>query len=255
MKILGVDVGGTNIDVVLYDGKFRHIKTVPTTEVIESLNDFLRGLIETYEVEAVGVGFAGWIRKGEILKAPNVKFKIHLDLNVDFVVENDANCFALYSSRLFGFKNVLGITIGTGVGGGIVFDGRIYRGRGLAGEIGHWFVGGDKRCTCGGLGHLESYFGGWSFKRDGLDAIDLIESGKVYELEGFEKLCLCVANAITLLDPEAVVFGGRIGGSLNEGALKREIEKYLMPEFKTEIKTLKDPLAVAKGACLAVMEC
>ena len=96
---------------------------------------------------------------------------------------------------------------------------------------------------------MECYFGGWSFKKRGLSAVELVESGRIYELEDFEKLCICIANAIALLDPEAVVFGGRIGGSLYERTLKERIYRYLMPEFRPEIKTLNDPLAVAKGAC------
>ncbi|ADB58761.1 ROK family protein [Archaeoglobus profundus] len=252
--ILGVDIGGTNIDVVLYDGKFVHIATYPTQSTITRLNDVLKELVDEYKVDAVGIGFAGWIRENKILKAPNVNFKPDFDLNVPYKLDNDANCFALYASHHFKLSNVLGITIGTGIGSGIIVDGKVYRGMGLAGEIGHWFVGGDDVCTCGGKGHLECYFGGWSFKKRGLNAIELVESGEVYELEDFEKLCICVANAITLLDPEAVVFGGRIGGSLDEKILRERLYRHLMPEFRPKIKTLKDPLAVAKGACLMVMK-
>jgi glucokinase/N-acetylglucosamine kinase len=253
--ILGVDVGGTNIDIVVFEKNFSHIATYPTKDYVVKLDNLLNELAERYQAKAVGIGFAGWIKRGKIIKAPNIRLNdFKLELDVPYVLDNDANCFALYASHVFGFKNLIGVTIGTGIGSGIVVDGKVYRGMGLAGEIGHWFVGGDEVCTCGGRGHLECYFGGWSFKKRGLSAVELVESGRIYELEDFEKLCICIANAIALLDPEAVVFGGRIGGSLYERTLKERIYRYLMPEFRPEIKTLNDPLAVAKGACLMVME-
>ena len=253
--ILGVDVGGTNIDIVVFEEDFSHIATYPTKDYVAKLDNLLNELVERHQAKAVGIGFAGWIKKGKIIKAPNIRLNdFKLELDVPYVLDNDANCFALYASHVFGFKNLIGVTIGTGIGSGIVVDGKVYRGMGLAGEIGHWFVGGDEVCTCGGKGHLECYFGGWSFKKRGLSAVELVESGRIYELEDFEKLCICIANAIALLDPEAVVFGGRIGGSLYERTLKERIYRYLMPEFRPEIKTLNDPLAVAKGACLMVME-
>ena len=253
--ILGVDVGGTNIDIVVFEGDFSHIATYPTKDYVAKLDNLLNELVERHQAKAVGIGFAGWIKRGKIIKAPNIRLNdFKLELDVPYVLDNDANCFALYASHVFGFKNLIGVTIGTGIGSGIVVNGKVYRGMGLAGEIGHWFVGGDEVCTCGGKGHLECYFGGWSFKKRGLSAVELVESGRIYELEDFEKLCICIANAIALLDPEAVVFGGRIGGSLYERTLKERIYRYLMPEFRPEIKTLNDPLAVAKGACLMVME-
>ncbi len=252
--IVGVDVGGTNVDVVCYDGNFKHVATYRTKDVVENLNDLLKRIARDLKAEKIGIGFAGWIRKGRILKAPNVKVSISFDLPVPFRVENDANCFALYSSHELGFENLMGITVGTGVGSGVVIEGKIYRGRGLAGEIGHWFVGGDRKCTCGGRGHLEAYFGGWSFESRGMNPRELVESGKIYDLKDFETFCLCVANAVTLLDVECVAFGGRIGGALSEEVLKERIGRYLMPEFDTEVRVIKDPLAVAKGACLAVME-
>ncbi len=248
--IIGVDVGGTNVDVVAYDEEFMHVATYPTLKVADKLADILKDLVKKFEAEAVGIGFAGWIRNGKILRAPNVRFKLKLDLDVPYRIENDANCFALFASRTFGFKNILGITVGTGVGSGIIFEGKIYRGLGLAGEIGHWFVDGEDICTCGGKGHLECYFGGWSFQNSGLHPEEIVKSGEIYKLKGFDIFCIAVANAIALLDPEAVIFGGRIGGNLNEEILKERIYGYLMPEFRPVIKTLKDPLAVAKGACL-----
>jgi glucokinase/N-acetylglucosamine kinase len=253
--IIGVDVGGTNIDIVAFDGEFEHVATYSTKDEISKLNDILNDLIAKFNVKAVGIGLAAWIKKGKIIKMPNISGEFKISLKVPTIFDNDANCFAFYSAKYFGFKNVIGITVGTGIGSGIVLGGKLIKGEGLAGEIGHWFVGGNEECTCGGKGHLEAYFGGWSIKkRFGKPAEDLFKDGSIYKVDGLKMLCVAVANAVTLLDPEAVVFGGRIGGNLDVNILKDEIYRYLMDVFKPEILTLKDPLAVAKGACLLVKE-
>ncbi len=253
--ILGIDVGGTNIDVVVYDEDFEHVATYPTEKNVSNLNSVIEELVERFEVEAVGVGLAAWIKRGKIVKMPNIRGEFRIDLEIPHVIDNDANCFAFYSAKLFEVENLLGVTIGTGIGSGIVADGRLIHGEGLAGEIGHWFVGNDRKCTCGGVGHLEANFGGWSLKEQfGRDAKEMIEDGSIYLTEGFRMMCVAVANAVTLLDPEAVVFGGRIGGNLDVEKLKECIYRYLMPEFRPEILTLRDPLAVAKGACLLAEE-
>ena len=253
MAILGVDIGGTNIDIVIFEqNDFKHIATYPTTQYFHKLDEVLKEITNQFNINAIGIGIAAWIRKNKIIKAPNLpKINLKLNLSIPTILENDANCFTFYCANKFNYNDVIGITIGTGVGSGIVMDGRLIRGLGLAGEIGHWFVGGERRCTCGGKGHLESYFGGWSIREQfRKDAIELFKNNKIYKIDGFKKLCIAVANAITLLDPEAVVFGGRIGGNMDKNVLKKEIYKYLTDQFRPEILTLKDPLAVAKGACL-----
>jgi len=257
MTVVGFDIGGTNTDIVVYDGEFKHVSTYPTREFVAKFGDILRKVARDYGAESIGLGIAAWIRGGKILKAPNISanidFKSVSDLNVK--VDNDANCFALYCSKEMGYKNLIGITVGTGIGSGIVVNGKVVRGKGLAGEIGHWYVGGDRPCTCGGRGHLEAYFGGWSIRKyAGRDAKELVSDASVYGLEGFKLLCISVANAIMLLDPEAVVFGGRIGGNLDLKILRESIYRYLMDEFEPEILTLNDPLAVAKGACYLFYE-
>lgn len=253
--IIGVDVGGTNIDIVALDDGFKHVATYATKDNVSRLNTILNDLIDRFKVKAIGIGLAAWIKRGRIIKMPNIGSEFKISLDVPTILDNDANCFAYYSAKLFGFKNLIGITVGTGIGSGIVLDGKLIRGEGLAGEIGHWFIGGEEECTCGGRGHLEAYFGGWSIrKRFGKPAEELFKDGSIYRVDGFDMLCIAVANAITFLDPEAVVFGGRIGGNFDINILKSRIYRYLMDGFEPEILTLRDPLAVAKGACLLAKE-
>lgn len=256
MRILGVDIGGTNIDVVLFDGShYRHVGNYPTSTHFENLIELLERLVVDIEVDAVGVGAAVWLKKGEQVLAPNLPSLVNLKgeiAGIPVFLDNDANCFAIFAHASFGFPNILAITIGTGIGSGIIANGKIYRGDGMAGEIGHWIVGGSEECACGGKGHLECYFGGWSLKKKyGKEAKELMkDEGFIYSIEGFDLFCRSVANAVMLLDPTAVVLGGRIGMQLDEAKLKERIYRYLMPGFTPEIKILKDELAVAKGACL-----
>lgn len=210
-------------------------------------------LARDFNVEVAGIGVAAWIKEGEILRAPNLPDCRMPETSLKVVVENDANCFALYAAEKFGFKNMIGITVGTGIGSGIIIDGEIYRGTGLAGEIGHTIAGGDERCVCGGSGHLEAYFGGRALKRmTGMDAEKVFEKdeGLIYSLDGFRMFCKAISFSVMLMDFDAVVIGGRIGMRLRRDVLKSEIYSCLMPEFEPEIIIIDDELAVAKGAAI-----
>ncbi len=247
-KSIGVDMGGTFTDIVGFDGEFFHVATLSTAEVI-SKPEILVDLLDGLQPCRVTLGIAAWVRKGEILRAPNISNLQKLDELAQFQYQmiNDANCFAFYAAHITGFNSIFAVTLGTGVGSGIVVDGGLYEGHGLAGEIGHVYVGGSERCVCGGAGHLETFFSGWKIKEKfGRE----LGRSELLKYEGFDVLCREVASAIMLLDPECVAFGGRISMLLKEEDFKEGIEKYLMPEFEPEFVVIKDALAVAKGAAL-----
>jgi len=265
MKVLGVDVGGTNVDVVVFDSdtcKFRHVDTKKTSEVMSDFSTYVCRIARELEVRSVGIGAAVWIRNSKPVFAPNLsefsqlgKKLDCLNKNVKVILENDANCFALFASRTLKVKNLLGITVGTGVGSGIVAEGKIYRGMGMAGELGHVVVSeGGRLCGCGERGHLEAYFGGRAYSYEGKDVKELVKTGAIYVTEGFHYFCIAVANAVRLLDPEVIALGGRIGMNLDAEIVKREINKYLLEYYNTEVVAVKDELAVAKGACFACLE-
>ncbi|KUK06639.1 MAG: Transcriptional regulatory protein, Rok family, partial [Archaeoglobus fulgidus] len=193
---------------------------------------------------------AVWFVDGKPVKAPNLPAIPKMELDVPFIVDNDANCFAYFAAKTLNFRHLLAVTVGTGIGGGIVADGKIYRGRGAAGEIGHTFVGGRKRCRCGGEGHLEAYFGGWAME----NVKELIDTGEIYSTAEFALFCRSLANAVMLLNPEAIALGGRIGGRLDERPLAEKVNRYLPEEIDVVVRVVKDDYAVAKGAALLALD-
>lgn len=240
--IVGVDIGGTNTDVVSYNGEFKHLATVRSEKAKGVIEKFLK------EAEMIGVGIAAWLKGNKIVKFPNLNLDretIEMLKGEKIVLENDANCFAFYSSKILKAKNLLGVTVGTGIGAGVIVDGKIYRGNGLAGEIGHTFAFNKRICSCGKTGHLEAVFGGKY-----MDAKFLLETGKIYKIFGFKMFCKALAFSAMLLDPEFIVLGGRIGGRLDEKTVEKEVKRYTDEEFDFKVVCVKDDLAVAKGAAL-----
>jgi glucokinase len=187
---IGVDIGGTKVlagvvdddGVILERERHETPKTDPQdiAEVIAALVSSLRS---KYDVEAVGIGAAGWIdvERANVMFAPNLiwrneplKARVAKLIDIPIVVENDANCHAWAESRFGaarGYPTVVAIILGTGIGCGIVLDGHLYRGGfGIAGEPGHIRVVPDGRpCGCGNLGCWEQYSSGNALVREARD--------------------------------------------------------------------------------------
>jgi len=184
---IGVDVGGTKIaaGVVAPDGtvlqESQAVSPATSSAMIEStIADLVAELRKEHEVEGIGVGAAGFIdqHRATVMFAPNLAWR-DLDLKGDLekriglpvVVENDANA-AAWGEFTFGAAadsdDLLLVTVGTGVGGGLVLDGQLYRGAfGVAAEIGHIRIERNGRlCGCGNLGCFEQYGSGSALVRD-----------------------------------------------------------------------------------------
>jgi glucokinase len=178
---VGIDVGGTKIAGGVVDDHGTMLATArresPATDThaIEvSIEDLVEELRADFQVETVGVGAAGFVdsRRSTVLFAPNLAWRdepLRADLEkrigLPVVVENDANA-AAWGEFTFGagedVADSLLVTVGTGIGGGIVLDGQLLRGAfGVAGEIGHLRVVPDGRlCGCGNHGCWEKYASG-----------------------------------------------------------------------------------------------
>jgi glucokinase len=183
---VGVDVGGTKIAAGVVDEAgdileeaVRRSPATDTDAIEKAIADAVAALAERYEVAAVGVGAAGFVdaARSTVLIAPNLAWRdepLKADLErrtgLPVVVENDANA-AAWGEFQFGaghdVDDLLLVTVGTGVGGGLVLDGALYRGAfGIAAEIGHIrMVPNGRQCGCGNLGCWEQYASGTALVR------------------------------------------------------------------------------------------
>ncbi|QQG45082.1 MAG: ROK family protein [Candidatus Sungiibacteriota bacterium] len=249
---LGVDIGGTKIRAVLMQGLDDRkpqcfVITTPKNKkrFLDVLWKFLRKVAGPKKLTGIGVGVPGVVNKnrGTLIKAPNLSFlngwnanKFFARFKVPVRTDNDSRCF-LRAEAIRGagkgYKNIVALTIGTGIGGGIMIDGKIYYGsRSGAGEFGHMIVGNNKT--------FEQLAGKRAFLKYG-DRSKLIGVG--------------VANLINAFDPDIVILGGGgvTSGAVKIGMVRRLAKKYTMspPAQKTPIVRGKlGDTAAAMGAVL-----
>jgi len=253
---LGVDIGGTNVKfAVLEDEKVIYKTSIETKKdscesFIEDVATECQRIIGEYPVKTVGIGTPGYIRNGKVT-AVNLPFdntplakmmKKYIDLPIS--VDNDANCAALGEAE-FGvgkeYDNIILVTLGTGIGGGIIINKQIAHGNSNAGEIGHIIV--DSKdglpCTCGQNGCWEQYGSVTALIRQATEAVlentdsvlykiysengnklngklifDAIDKGcpiavKVFE-EYLDWLAVGIKSLINVLGPDAVILAGGI---------------------------------------------
>jgi glucokinase len=202
--VLGIDIGGTNLVVgsVAEDGSSMVASaSEPThseagaTDVVDRLVGLAERAIATTRREApgaeilgVGVGAPGPLdtKRGIVLLTPNLGWVnmplrqlIHDRLGLPAALDNDANCAVLgewWVGAARGARHAIGITIGTGIGGGLIIDGQLYHGASdVAGEIGHTTIDTEgRRCKCGNYGCLEAYASGPNIA---LRAVEELEAG------------------------------------------------------------------------------
>lgn len=284
--VLGIDIGGTNLVVgaVAEDGSALHtVRSEPTRPeegpeaVLRRLGEMGRAVMDETRRAVAGAEFIGAgagapgpldTKRGVVILTPNLGW-VNLPLRqllqdalgIPARIDNDANCAVLgecWMGAARGAKHVIGITIGTGIGGGIVVDGRLHHGASdCAGEIGHTTVEvNGRRCKCGNYGCLEAYASGPAIARRAVEAIEAgqtsslpsyvdgalerITAQTVYQAahDGDELaeevvgdtakfLGAGIANMINIFNPEiVVVFGGvTLAGERLFGPLRREVAK------------------------------
>ena len=203
---IGVDLGGTNLRIAAIEETGKPLETFNTLTAVTRGRDYvidemchaIRALVEkfsgTHRFSGTGVGIPGIIdlESGTLHAAANlpdwkeypVKADIQERLGAPVFLENDANCAALGETWLGAGRNVDGlcmITLGTGVGGGFVFRGKVWHGMvGMAGEIGHMKVAPDgPTCGCGGRGCLEQFASASAIRRMAAEAIQSGEAPRM----------------------------------------------------------------------------
>ena len=242
MYKIGIDLGGTKTEGVLIDEEFQIIerKRVPTNQtngyesILNTIKDLVNDLKKNNEKTSIGICTPGALSKESgFIKNSNTQCLIGKDLkndlekilNQELLIENDANCFALAEARLGAAKNhdtVFGVIMGTGVGGGLVIDGKIHTGRtNIAGEWGHHCIKPNgNECYCGRKGCVETYISGPALEKkwnkltnQNTSVSDIVKNPqedayKTWKNEFLENFGLSLANVIDILDPDAIVLGG-----------------------------------------------
>jgi len=299
-RILAADIGGTNIRAAVIDktGKiykeehtsaYLNNKSITESNVIQILTDFFKPFIEKEpKILSIGIGFPGFFigNSGVLASSPNLpnlkNFKLaqmlSAALNLPVSAQNDALCAAigeLHFGAAKGLKNLLHITLGTGVGGGLILNNTPYTGEsGMAMEFGHLRICHDDSallCGCGGYGCVEAYASASAvaanyFKHSGIQ----LNSKEIYHqaLQGDpnaihsleqagHKLGMAIAEAIKLLDIHTVtISGGLIGAwSFFHPSLMRALNSQLIPPLQNTVdilpSILKDKAGLLGAAALA----
>ena len=287
MYYLGVDLGGTTIKVGLVNEAYEIIQNVsgPTgrersfEEVLKDMAMLCKEVmakegITEKDIHSIGIGSPGIAspNDGVILSSSNLNFdhvnvrhEIQKYIHTDVYVENDANCAALgevICGAAKGEDQVIVVTLGTGVGGGIINQGKIYRGSFFgAGEIGHQVIcfDGGLPCGCGRKGCWEQYASATALIRQAREAVqkhpesqilalakdnkaENINAKVVFDaaqagdqvanevLQGYFKYIACgVANLINNFEPSMIVLGG--GMSAQKAYLTDPVTKYVQEEM------------------------
>ena len=307
--VVGVDLGGTKIYTALVDleGNIIKEKTVETL-AFEGENDVMGRIIDTINyvidgseknlVKSIGIGSPGPldVKNGVIIENSNLPFKnfeivktIRETYDLPTYLDNDANVATL-GEFMFGAgkgtENMVFITASTGIGGGAVINGKLFRGTtGNALEIGHTIVANEgPRCGCGNIGCAEALGSGTAIGKRAKEAVatNVETSLKNYEnvtsKEVFKEaangdrvakniletslnyLGIAVANTITNFDPEKVVIGGGVinGGSIVLDTIRRVVGERALKTFAdsctVEKAVLGGKAGVLGAAALAITE-
>lgn len=278
MNALGIDVGGTFAKLALVDAKGRVLRAsqLPTDprSGAASFVKRVKAATKGWDYARVGLALAGGVDhdKGTLLFVPNLPgwtgYRFKKAFGVPTTVENDANAAAWAAAR--GRKSAVVVTLGTGVGGGIIIGGKLWRGEtGSAAEIGHMVIEvGGEICGCGRHGCLEAYCGTAGIQRRAGSRVtpkelaDAARKGDRAALDVWEevgtRLGEGIANLVLILNPEAVYI---LGGVARAGELLlKPVQRVLAAQpFRRPFERLKllapaDRDWGALGAALLALE-
>lgn len=287
---IGVDLGGTKIGFALVhkDGKIKEYTKIPTLasqgkeQVVGRMTENIHQMIQKAKISpetiaGIGLGIPGMVNPmtGIVRFAPNlpgwenvpIAKMIENEFNRPVMIENDANA-AAWGEKIFGvargMKHLVCLTLGTGIGGGLILNGEIYHGQNFfAGEVGHMILNQNgPECNCGGKGCLEAYSSATGIrnqirekyeemrqKENDFSSIPDVNQVKLIDLfqqareghpvysevirEALEYLGLGIVNLIHLLNPQMIVL---VGGIANEGEkllqpIKRIVNQRAMPSY------------------------
>lgn len=299
--ILGIDLGATNIKIGLLDKDYRIVKKkILNTSDFKDRKSLIKGIIEEIknllrerkisirDILGMGMGVPGPVdfKKDIVHYFPNIKGFENIpigeifqrEIGIKTYIDNDTNLIGLAEKR-FGagkdFKNLVYLTLGTGVGGAVFVEGKLYRGKNFtAGEIGHIPLN-EKgpKCNCGGRACLERYIGNRYVlararkilkKRDlTLEVLSQMAKRKNKKAEFIwkdmgRKLGIVLTGIVNFFNPECIVIGGGLSkaGRILFSDIRKTVRKRAMKPSLKGLKILKArlPDAGILGAALLVRE-
>ncbi len=301
MLAIGIDVGATSIKLGLVEkNKILYKATVATKKGNKNLVNSLVNLINetlnknnlnTTQIQGIGIGIPGSVREsGYVNFATNLKvknlnlvteLKQHFDTNIKVINDASAACLCEYVYGKYScVKNMAYITLGSGIGLGLIINGKLFSGpNGGDTEIGHIVV--DKngeRCTCGNKGCLETYVSKNALINSVKTLSKQTPQSKFYNIENFEVkdifdnyptdpvakqavsqyleyLCIGINNICNIIRPEVVVLGGAIAkqGKVLTAPIKKYLDTYLYgkyPKVKVATSTHKNDSGILGAARL-----
>lgn len=314
-KIIGIDLGGTTVKFAILTaaGEVQQKWSIPTnildegSHIVPDIIETIQHRIQLYGMAAddfigIGMGTPGSVDRqlGTVIGAYNLNWKttqfikqaIEANTGIPFFIDNDANVAALgeqWKGAGGNHPDVVFVTLGTGVGGGVIMNGQLLHGvRGAAGEIGHITVDPDGFvCTCGKKGCLETVssatgvvrvarqlaeaFSGESRLKEQLDNGEEItskdvfiaaESGDVFANRVVEKVCyflgLATANIGNTLNPSSIVLGGGVSaaGEFLRSRVETYFQAFAFPQVgestKIKLAELGNDAGVIGAASLAI---
>lgn len=301
---VGIDIGGTNTKFVLVseDGKVLKSEQRPTPLssalknakmddlLVRDLKEFMKNCPEKTGIAGIGLGVAGLIdrKNGKVIESPNItainnlsiREKLENEFSLPVILENDANTYA-YGEKWVGagkdHNNFLVLTLGTGLGGGLIYNGELYEG---PAEVGHMtIVPSGRYCTCGSSGCLESYASGRaivdrvvsSLEKGAESLLSQCCQGNIYKItpeivyqtamegdslsrEAFREagqfLGIGIANLINVLNLEAVIIGGGLIGAWDMfiEEIKKEVAKRAFKPLSANVEIIKSFLSHDAGS-------
>ena len=312
-KRIGIDVGGTNVKIALVDdnGKIIYSNSVPTyakmgyeytvNNIKQAIKDLMKETNSTpSDIEGIGFDFPGQVdcKTGVVKLAPNIPGWVNVpiaqmiedEFHIPTRIDNDVRCAALGELKFGagkGCENFICITVGTGIGSGIVINGKVVRGAtNAAGELGHikLQMNGGPICGCGDTGCLEAFAsgpaivamaqeyikGGKSTKFREMAAVEggeitpymvakAAEEGdpvakRIFEIVG-EYIGIGLTSVINLLNPERVIIGGGVAesGELLLGPIRKTIKERAMVVAGNAVEIVPAQLGNSAGVIGASM--
>ena len=279
MPALGIDIGATRTKLALVGARGRVLRRARIATNAERGPEALLHRVAAWtarapRIDRAGAGFAGMVdaRGGVVVATTDtmpgfagltLARSLRDRLGVPARCDNDGNCAAL-GETLFGAgrgaRSVAMLTLGTGVGGGLVLDGRIVRGAGgMAGKLGHIKVRrGGHRCACGARGCLEAHLSAWAFARiDGREPRALFRAARAGERraarivnDAADALGTALSDIANVINPDVIVIGGGMAPAMSQLA-PRALARYealALPRAHATTRVVRAKLGAWSGA-------